>query len=209
MVDGTPIIRELQFMASLLYAPKLVMTNIGSKIPNTGDIAKLILKASQLHASSLFGLHKPILEAEFKMEPISSWKSLRAARYCFLYGVLGIHNAVASIASHLFLHLSTLLSDDAESDLTHLTLSQMNPELWIWKKLVAAVSLYRFRPLLVQFHDQCHVEQLEQSARIQIDHWKSMQPKTSWSYGKDVLRRIVWPEIEVAGAESQWNGPSR
>jgi hypothetical protein len=199
-VNGADIINELRFWVSIFDQSQ----DQAAGNSTTGDIAVFFLQANRLHVESTFRLHRDVSEARVQDEPISSWGTLMASRDCFLYGVLGIRTVGTPVAVKLLPHLSALLLDDAESNISALLSDQCNPDLWIWKVFAAAVALLRFWDDFVELNGAQNIKGIQLSAKDHIEHWRRKQGVGHWYQFETALKRIVWPETAFDDALLVW-----
>jgi hypothetical protein len=196
-VDATKVINELKYLVSLL-SPR------PTGALSTGDIAVMVLHANRLHAESIFGLHGAVNGGDVKNKLICTWSTLTAARYCFWYGVLGMKKVGLPVATKLLTHLSTILLEDAESDISALVVGQCNPDLWIWKIFSAALAVKRFWRALNKRHGSQRIQQMQSLTKSRIELWRRVEKIDHWFQVENVLRRIVWPETGCEDALTIW-----
>ena len=184
-----PILNELRYLTDLLAEPA------SGELHGPENIAVLVLTAGQLHSQTLFAVQQDSMRSGTPDSPYCTWKSLQAARFCYLYGVLGLKRAEGPPARSLLPHLLVILNDGApaKSSIGHDDVN--NHDLWIWKLCSARSAIGRHRAALYELHGQQKIEDLEQTVSTTMAWWRGEDEITSWSGTVDALKRMVWPEV--------------
>jgi len=199
LVGCNEVIQHLRYSALLISPPQTSIADY-----HTDDIAKIILEFTELHTATLFGVQKDISKVDILETPICTWGSLMAARYCFLYGVLGFEEINAPILTRLPAHLFTLLLHEADANISALLLAHCNPDFYLWKVFSAMVALLRFWDDLIELENPQDIQRLRLSGESLIEHWRWVQGVENWHQAECALKQIVWPESTVEEALQIW-----